>query len=73
MFGRVHNQTASISGDAATGETYCTADHVYLENGRKKLLSWQIRYQDQWRREDGAWRFCRRTLLLDWQEHRALD
>jgi len=70
---RVHNQTASISGDEAVGETYCTADHVYLEDGRKKLLSWQIRYQDQWRREGGAWRFSRRTLVLDWQERRALD
>ncbi len=69
---RVHNQTVTISGDSALGETYCTADHLSLKDGRKELLSWAIRYQDQWRREDGGWRFCHRKLLLDWEERRAL-
>ena len=69
---RIHNQTAAITGDTALGETYCTADHISLQDGRQELLSWAIRYQDQWRREDGVWRFCHRKLLLDWEERRAL-
>ncbi|OWQ92574.1 nuclear transport factor 2 family protein [Sphingopyxis witflariensis] len=69
---RIHNQTVTITGDTALGETYCTADHISQQDGRKESLSWAIRYQDQWRREDGVWRFCDRKLLLDWEERRAL-
>ena len=70
---RVHNQTVEVDGDDASGETYCTADHVFVEDGCRKLLAWQIRYQDRWRREHGAWRFCRRVLMLDWQEQRDIE
>jgi len=70
---RVHNQTVTIDGDRASGETYSVADHLSLADGRKTLLSWAIRYQDRWRREEGVWRFERRTLVLDWTETRALQ
>lgn len=70
---RIHNQIAAIDGDSAVGETYCTADHLYRTDGQAKLLCWSIRYQDQWRREAGAWRFARRTLIVDWQETRIVD
>ena len=69
----VHNQTVEIDGDTASGETYCTADHVYRDDGRRKVLAWHLRYQDRWRREEGAWRFCERVLVLDWQERREVD
>lgn len=69
---RVHNQTVSISGDRASGETYGSADHLSERDGQRTLLSWAIRYQDQWRREAGQWRFARRSLILDWTETRAL-
>jgi|SRR5579859_3285744 len=69
---RVHNQTVSLSGDRASGETYGTADHISERDGRRTLLSWAIRYQDRWRREDGQWRFLRRSLILDWTETRLL-
>jgi SnoaL-like domain len=69
---RVHNQTVSISGDQARGETYGTADHISERDGQRTLLSWAIRYQDHWRREDGQWRFARRSLILDWTETRPL-
>jgi len=31
-----------------------------------------IRYQDGWRREEGVWRFSRRSLVLDWTETRVI-
>jgi len=70
---RIHNQIATVAGNTATGETYCTADHLYRVDGAAKLLCWSIRYQDEWRREAGVWRFARRTLIVDWQETRSVD
>jgi uncharacterized protein (TIGR02246 family) len=70
---RVSNQIVSISGDSASGETYCVADHLSINDGRRTLLTWAIRYQDSWRREQGRWLFTRRVLLLDWTELRALE
>jgi hypothetical protein len=67
---RVHNQVATVTGDEATGETYCTADH--LLNDVHSVLVWTIRYLDQWRREGGQWRFTRRKLIVEWEEVRAV-
>ena len=67
---RVHNLVATIDGDEATGETYCTADHLLPD--ADMILAWTIRYQDQWRREDGIWRFTRRTLVVEWEETRPV-
>ena len=65
-FHRVHNQTVMIDGDRASGETYCTADH--LLNDADQILRWTIRYLDEWRRDGDAWRFTRRKLELLWEE-----
>ncbi len=67
---RVHNQVATVSGDDATGETYCTADH--LLNETDSVLVWTIRYQDHWRREEGHWRFTHRKLIVEWEEVRPV-
>jgi uncharacterized protein (TIGR02246 family) len=69
---RVHNQVVSIDGDTAEGETYSTADHLSTADGTRTILTWAIRYQDRWRRVDGAWRFSRRSLLIDWTDTRTL-
>jgi hypothetical protein len=69
---KVHNQTVQVTGDTASGETYCTADHLQEANGERTLSSWAIRYQDEWRREDGHWLFTRRTLVIDWIDSRPL-
>ena len=63
---KIHNQTVMVEGDRASGETYCTADH--LLNDADQLLRWTIRYIDEWRREGGAWRISRRKLELLWEE-----
>ena len=69
---RVHNQVVSIDGDTAEGETYSTADHLSDEGGTRTILTWAIRYEDRWRRVDGAWRFSHRSLLIDWTDTRTL-
>ena len=66
---RVHNQLATIDGNRASGETYCTADHLQADG---TILSWSIRYLDEWRREDDVWRFTRRHLIVDWEEVRPV-
>lgn len=67
---RVHQQMVHIEGDRATGETYCTADHLLKD--QDAILVWAIRYQDEWRREASGWRFTRRRLILDWTETRPV-
>lgn len=68
---RVHQVVAIVEGDEATGETYCTADHLLKDDDA--LLAWTIRYQDRWRRDaHGAWRFAHRKLIVDWEETRAV-
>lgn len=67
---RVHQVVATVEGDAASGETYCTADHLLKD--QDAVLSWAIRYQDTWRRESGEWRFVRRALVVDWEEVRPV-
>lgn len=66
----VRQQFVSIDGETATGETYCTASHLFQD--RDAILVWAIRYQDAWRREGEDWQFTRRTLLLDWSETRPV-
>jgi len=68
----IHAQYASVDGDRAEGETWCTAEHRIARESGDILLVWAIRYQDQWRREDGGWRFTRRELLVDWEETRPV-
>ncbi|MCB2065431.1 MAG: nuclear transport factor 2 family protein [Erythrobacter sp.] len=68
---RIHQQLAVVDGDRATGETYCTADHLLVD--ADAILSWAIRYQDSWRREGQGWRFKHRKLIVDWQETRPVS
>ena len=69
----VHDMDVTVDGDTAQGETRSTAEHRIAEPDGDKLLVWAIRYQDQWRREQGTWRFTRRTLIVDWEELRAVS
>ncbi len=64
----VHNQLVDVRGDAASGETYCVARHIYERDGIKRKLDMGVRYQDEYRRETNGWRFTRRELVLDWTQ-----
>ncbi len=65
----VENQTVTVEGKQAQGETYCTARHLYDDpQAGAQVLVWYIRYQDQFVLVDGRWRFAHRHLVLDWTE-----
>lgn len=69
----IHNQVAEVDGDRAHGETCCTAEHRMAgPDGGDVVLSWALRYQDQWRRQAGVWKFTRRELIVDWEETRPV-
>ena len=73
-FHAVHNQTLELAGEEAAGETYCVAYHLLERDGRPLKLDWGIRYQDRYRRgSDGAWRFARRELIVDWEQELPLS
>jgi ketosteroid isomerase-like protein len=62
--------TISLDGDRATGESYCIAHHLFIEDGERKLMIAWLRYRDTFAKVDGAWRFAERDLYLDWAETR---
>lgn len=63
--------TVSIDGDGASGESYCLAHHVSVDDeGGRTLMVASIRYHDQFVRLDEGWRFAERRLLVDWTETR---
>jgi hypothetical protein len=64
----VGNQLVEIDGDAAKGETYCTAHHVYTEEGVRMSYTMFVRYQDRFARTDGVWQFSERCLLIDFTQ-----
>lgn len=68
----VSNQLVEIDGDRATGETYCTAHHIYLKDAEPWNLTMAIRYQDKFVRESGRWWFQERRLWVDWERHESL-
>jgi hypothetical protein len=69
----VHNQTVTLDGNTAKGETYSTASHAIKSmNDGPEILVWEVRYQDQFRVHDGRWRISQRELIIDWIETRAI-
>jgi uncharacterized protein (TIGR02246 family) len=68
-FHTVRNQAVTIDSDTAEGETYSVAMHMMPPgDGRQKRMDMGIRYQDRFVRENGAWLFAVRELIVDWVE-----
>jgi hypothetical protein len=66
----VLNQTTTIDGDAAQGETYTLAYHVYdADDGQTMTFDMAIRYQDRYVRSADGWKFTNRRLVVDWTRH----
>src|SRR6266481_1530205 len=63
----------TLTGDRATGETYCLAHHVTLEGEKRRLMLASLRYLDTFVKVDGAWLFVERRLYVDWLEERTLS
>lgn len=68
----VHNQTVTIAGDLAEGETDCLAHLVTRgPRGGELVVAEAVRYVDAWVRRDGAWRFVSRRIVVEFSEIRA--
>src|SRR5260370_29208991 len=63
----------SLTGDRATGEAYCLAHHVTVDDGKRRLMVSSLRYLDTFVTMDDTWLFAERLLFVDWQEERALS
>lgn len=68
----VGNQLVEIDGDAASGETYCVAHHLYDQDGVRMNYTMFIRYQDRYQRTEAGWRLRERLLWLDFGRHAPL-
>lgn len=64
--------TAVLDGDRASGVAYCLAHHVKVEGSARSLMVAAIRYLDSFVKQDGAWFFSQRKLMVDWTETRPL-
>jgi hypothetical protein len=64
---------SALTGDRATGETYCLAHHVTVDGEKRRLMLASLRYLDTFVKMDGAWLFAERLLYVDWLEERALS
>ena len=63
----------TLTDNRATGEAYCLAHHVSIQNGKRRLMLASLRYLDTYVKIDGAWLFAERRLYVDWLEERALS
>ncbi len=57
----------------AMGEAYCLAHHVFMQDGKRRLMLASLRYLDTFVKIDGAWLFAERLLYVDWLEERTLS
>ena len=63
----------TLEANRATGETYCLAHHVFMKDGKRRLMLASLRYLDTFAKTDGAWLFAERLLYVDWLEERNLS
>jgi hypothetical protein len=69
----VCNHLISVSGDQAEGEVYALVYHV-LPDGQGGSVEdvTGVRYLDQYRKEQGRWRFAHRTGVFDFKTVRPI-
>jgi hypothetical protein len=63
----------SLTAEKGTGEAYCLAHHLTIEDAKQKLMIAALRYYDTFVKMDGAWLFAERLLYVDWIEERVLS
>jgi SnoaL-like domain len=63
--------TVTLDGDRATGETYCLAHHLLETDGSRTLIVMSIRYEDTFVKQGGTWLFAERKLIIDWTDTRS--
>jgi hypothetical protein len=62
--------TIALDGDRATGEGYCLAHHLLQTDNSRTLIVMSIRYEDTYTKQDGAWFFAERRLIVTWTDTR---
>jgi ketosteroid isomerase-like protein len=69
----VANQYVDISGDSATGQTYCLAHHVRDVEGQGAMdYVMAIRYLDEYSRTGEGWKIAVRELQVEFTEDRQV-
>ena len=63
----------TLTSDRGTGEAYCLAHHLTIEDEKRQLMIAALRYYDTFVKVDGAWLFAERLLYVDWIEERTLS
>src|ERR1700760_4543336 len=63
----------TLTADRATGEAYCLAHHVTVDDGKQRLMLASLRYLDTFVKIDRSWLFRERRLYVDWLEERPLS
>jgi len=63
--------TITLDGGTATGEGYCMAHHILESDEGRMLIVMSIRYEDRYAKQDGAWLFAERKLIITWTDTRA--
>src|SRR6201989_1172566 len=56
----------SLAADRGTGEAYCLAHHLTIDDEKRKLMIAALRYYDTFVKVDGSWLFSERLLYVDW-------
>ena len=62
--------TIDLDGDSATGEGYCLAHHLLEDEQGRSLTVMSIRYEDTYTKQNGAWFFAERKLIITWTDTR---
>jgi ketosteroid isomerase-like protein len=62
-----------LTAERATGEAYCLAHHITMNDGKRRLMLASLRYYDTFVKIDGTWLFAERLLYVDWVDERALS
>jgi ketosteroid isomerase-like protein len=63
----------ALTAGQATGEAYCLAHHVTVDDGKGRLMLASLRYLDTFVKIERSWLFAERRLYVDWLEERALS
>jgi hypothetical protein len=63
----------TLTADRATGEAYCLAHHVTVDDGKRRVMLASLRYLDRFVKIDDSWLFRERRLYVDWLEERPLS
>lgn len=61
-------QTVTVTGDKASGTSYCMVTLIGIENGKKMKTSIGVIYQDEFVRINDHWLIAKRKANFDWQE-----